>query len=178
MNGCAEKAEVTTETSRSPSGDQLRSLLKAPYIPTHWFTLMLCSVPQLWFHGLYPSGTSVHGTFSGRNTGVDCLSTSMGSPQPRDQTHTSCISALQEDSLLPSHHESWASLVVQLANSQPTMWENRVRSLGGIDPLEKEMATHSSILAWRIPWTEEPGGLQSMGSQRVGHDWVTNTHPS
>ena len=46
----------------------------------------------------------------------------------------------------------------------------RVQSLGGEDPLEKEMATHSSILAWRIPWTEEPGGLQSMGSQRVGHN--------
>ena len=46
----------------------------------------------------------------------------------------------------------------------------RVRSLGGKDFLEKEMATHSSILAWRIPWTEEPGGLQSMGKQRVGHD--------
>ena len=43
-------------------------------------------------------------------------------------------------------------------------------------PLEKEMATHFSMLAWRIPWTEEPGGLQSMGSQKVGHDWVTNTH--
>ena len=42
--------------------------------------------------------------------------------------------------------------------------------------LEKEMATHSGIFAWRIPWTEEPGGLQSMGSQRVGHDWTTNTH--
>ena len=52
----------------------------------------------------------------------------------------------------------------------PPMWEARVRSLGGEDPLEKEMATHSSILAWRIPWTEEPGGLQSTGSQRVGHD--------
>ena len=47
------------------------------------------------------------------------------------------------------------------------MW---VWSLGWEDPLEKEMATHSSILAWRIPWTEEPGGLQSMGSQRIGHD--------
>ena len=46
----------------------------------------------------------------------------------------------------------------------------RVRSLGGGDPLEEEMATHSSILAWRIPWTEEPGGLQSMGPQRVGHN--------
>ena len=56
------------------------------------------------------------------------------------------------------------------------MQENPVRSLVGEDPLEKEMATHSSILAWRIPWTEESGGLQSMGSHRVGHDKVTNTH--
>ena len=48
--------------------------------------------------------------------------------------------------------------------------ETQVRSLSQEDPLEKEVATHSSILAWRIPWTEEPGGLQSMGSQRVGHD--------
>ena len=52
----------------------------------------------------------------------------------------------------------------------PAMRETWVRSLGGEDTLEKEMATHSSILAWRILWTEEPGGLQSMGSQRVGHD--------
>ena len=53
------------------------------------------------------------------------------------------------------------------------MWETQVQSLGREDPLEKEMATHSSILAWRIPWTEEPGGLQSMGLQRVRHDLVT-----
>ena len=52
--------------------------------------------------------------------------------------------------------------------------KTRVRSLGGDSPLEKRMATHSSILAWRIPWTEEPGGLLSMGSQRVRHDWATN----
>ena len=52
----------------------------------------------------------------------------------------------------------------------PAVWEAWVQSLGREDPLEKEMATHSSILAWRIPWTEEPGGLQSTGSQRVGHD--------
>ena len=52
----------------------------------------------------------------------------------------------------------------------PTMQETQLRSLGQEDPLEKEMATHSSILAWRIPWTEEPGRLQSLGSQRVGHD--------
>ena len=50
------------------------------------------------------------------------------------------------------------------------MWETQLRSLGGEDTLEKEMATHSNILAWRIPWMEEPGRLQSMGSQRVGHD--------
>ena len=52
----------------------------------------------------------------------------------------------------------------------PAMQENRVRSLGGEDPLENGKATHSSILAWRTPWTEEPGGLQSMGSQRIRHD--------
>ena len=56
------------------------------------------------------------------------------------------------------------------------MQETGVRSLGWEDPLEKEMATHSSVLAWRIPWTEEPGGLQSMGSQSVRHDRVTDTY--
>ena len=55
------------------------------------------------------------------------------------------------------------------------MQETRVQSLGQDDPLEKEMATHSSILAWRIPWTEAPDGLQSMVLQRAGHDWATNT---
>ena len=63
-----------------------------------------------------------------------------------------------------------ASLVAQSLKHLPPMQLTWVRSLGREDPLEKEMATHSSILAWRIPWTEEPGGLQSMGSQRVGHD--------
>ena len=60
--------------------------------------------------------------------------------------------------------------MVQMVKNLPAMWETWVRSLGWEDPLEKEMATHSSILAWRIPWTEEPGGLQFMESQRVGHD--------
>ena len=55
------------------------------------------------------------------------------------------------------------------------MWETQVQSLGREDPLEREMAIHSSILAWRVPWTEEHGGLQSMGSQRVGGGWVTDT---
>ena len=62
------------------------------------------------------------------------------------------------------------SLVAQMVKGLPTMWETRVQSLGWEDPLEKEMATHSSILAWKIPWTEEPCWLLSMGWQRVGHD--------
>ena len=61
-----------------------------------------------------------------------------------------------------------ASLVAQMVKHLPAIWETQVRSLGWEDLLEKRMATHSSILAWRIPWTEEPGGLQSMGLQRVG----------
>ena len=63
-----------------------------------------------------------------------------------------------------------ASLVAQMVKHLPTMQETWVRSLGQEDHLEKEIATHFSILAWRIPWTKEPGRLQSMGSQRVGHD--------
>ena len=63
-----------------------------------------------------------------------------------------------------------ASLVAQTVKRLPTMRETRVPSLGREDPLEKEMATHSSTLAWKIPWTEEHGRLQSMRSQRVGHD--------
>ena len=63
------------------------------------------------------------------------------------------------------------SLVAQMVKWLPAVWETHVRSLGHEDPLEKEMATYSSILAWRIPWTEEAGRLQSVGSQRVGHDW-------
>ena len=66
--------------------------------------------------------------------------------------------------------KDWASLVAQLVKNLPAVRETQVRSLGWEDPLEKEMATHSSILAWKISWTEEPRGLQSMGSQRVGHN--------
>ena len=66
----------------------------------------------------------------------------------------------------------WVSLVVQSVKSLPAMWETWVWTLGGEDPLEEEMATHPSIPAWRIPWTEEPGGLQCMGSQKVGVNWA------
>ena len=80
---------------------------------------------------------------------------------------------------LPTHPPSgkipyklmcWVSLVAQKVKNLPAMQETWVQSLGREDPLEKGMATHSSILAWRIPWTKEPGGLQFMGLQRVGHD--------
>ena len=68
-----------------------------------------------------------------------------------------------------------AFLVAQTVKKLPAMQETQVWSLGREDPLEKETATHSSILAWEIPWSEETGRLQSMGSQTVGHNWVTNT---
>ena len=64
----------------------------------------------------------------------------------------------------------WASLVAHMVKNLPAMQETWVPSLGQEDPLEKRMATHSSILAWRIPWTEELGKLQFMGLQRVGHN--------
>ena len=67
-----------------------------------------------------------------------------------------------------------ASLVAQRVKNLPAMQETWVLELGQEDPLEKGMATHSSILVWEIPRTEEPGGLQSMGSQKVKHDWATN----
>ena len=75
---------------------------------------------------------------------------------------------------------NWSDLAAAAASlwvikNLSEMWETRVRPLGQEDPLEKGMATHSSILAWRIPWTEDPGGLQSMGLKRDGQDWATNT---
>ena len=68
------------------------------------------------------------------------------------------------------YSQYWASPVAQTVRRLPAMQDTRVRSLGWEDPLEKEMATHSSALAWKIPWTEEPGGLQSTGLQRVGQN--------
>ena len=70
-----------------------------------------------------------------------------------------------------------ASLVAQTVKDLSVVQETRVQSLGWEDPLEKGMVIHSSILVWRIPWTQEPGGLQSLGSQRVRCDWMTTTFP-
>ena len=82
------------------------------------------------------------------------MSYSRVSSQPKDQTPVPLLD----------------SLVAQMGKNHPAMQETQVRSLGWEDPLEKEMATHSNIPAWRISWTEEPGGLQSMRLQRVRHD--------
>ena len=70
----------------------------------------------------------------------------------------------------------WASLVAKMVKHLLAIKETQVQSLGREDPMEKEMATDSSILAWRIPWTAEPGRLQSMGSQRVRHEQLSHTH--
>ena len=70
----------------------------------------------------------------------------------------------------------WASPVAQVVKNLPAIQETEAQSLGQEEPLEEELATHFSILACRIPWTEKPGGLQFLGLQRVGHDWATNFH--
>ena len=80
---------------------------------------------------------------------------------------------LSNSSQIFAYHPQ-ASLVAQMAKRLPATQETQVQSMGREDPLEKEMATHSSILAWKSPWTEEPSRLQSMGLQRVGHDWATS----
>ena len=82
---------------------------------------------------------------------------------------TACV-LLYRKSKLKAQVLSGASLVAQTVKNPPAKQETRVGSLGQEDPLQEGMATHSSFLAWRIPWTEESGGLHPMGSQRVGHD--------
>ena len=80
---------------------------------------------------------------------------------------TLTVSSQGKGGLKWKESDVWASLVAQMVKNLPAMWATQVRSLGQEDPLEKGMATHSGILAWIIPWTEEPGRLQYMGSQRV-----------
>ena len=112
-------------------------------------------------------------------------------PNPRESEEASlaCVNRPRErrEGKLRKYTEAWwmgpfvlwyfnirTSLVAQMVKRLPTMWQTQVQSPGREDLLEKEMATHSNILAWKIPWTEEPGRLQSMGSQRVRHDWATS----
>ena len=77
-----------------------------------------------------------------------------------------------------NRHMNVASMMTQMVNSLPAMQETWVQSLCEEDPLGKNMTTHYSTLAWEIPWTEEPGGLQSMGSRRIRHEWATKPPPS
>ena len=130
-----------------------------------------------------PSSSSVHRISQTRILKWIAISFSRESFWPSDQTHVSCIGRQicyhwdTREALFPhTYLFEWASLVAQMINSPPAMQETWVWPLGQEDPLEKGIATHSSILAWRIPWTEEPHRLQSMGSPRVRHNWVTNTH--
>ena len=83
------------------------------------------------------------------------------------------LNKMDELMLLCCHQ---GSLVAQMVKNLPAVQEIWVWSLGWKDPLEKGMGTHSSILSWRVPWTEEPGELRPVGSQRIGHNWATNTH--
>ena len=105
--------------------------------------------------------------------------TSEGSPGKQNQyfTHTHTHTLLTH-----THTHTHPSQVVLLVKNPPAnageRWEMQVPSLGQKDTLQEEVATHSSILAWRTPWTKEPGRLQSIGSQRVGHDWSDSLHMS
>ena len=85
-----------------------------------------------------------------------------------------CVFQICQIYIYIHNHKLWASLVAQMVKNLTAVWETQVWCLSREDPMEKEMATHSSILDWRIPWTVEPGGLQSMGPQSVGHDWATS----
>ena len=120
-----------------------------------------------------PPGSSVHGIFPGTNTGLDCHFLFQGVFLA--QGSNLHLLHWQVDSLPLCHLGSpklgnTKKTVTQTVKRLPTMQETRFQSLAGEDPLEKEMAPHSNTLAWKIPWTETPGRLQSMGSQRVGHD--------
>ena len=132
------------------------------------------------------SGSSVHGISQTRILEWIAISFSRESFWPSDRTHVCCIGRWicyhwdTRETLLPHPYRfGWASPVAQMVKSSPAMQETWVWPLGQEDPLEKGTATHSSILAWRIPWTEQPGRLQSMGSPRVRHNRVTTqTHLS
>ena len=148
----------------------------------------LQSCPTLCNHMDYSlPGSSVHGILQARGLEWVAISFSRGSSQPGWNPRLLCLLHWQEGSLPLSHLRSpilgvsesnlknitsifGASLLAHTEKQEP-----RARSLGRGDPLEKETATRSSILAWRIPWTEEPGGLQSTVSQRVRHYQMTNT---
>ena len=99
-----------------------------------------------------------------------CWGEEVGERQPKGQEYLldRCLTDSQAGIKISRRNMGFPGCSV--VKSLPTMWETQVQTLGWEVPLEKEIATHSSILAWEILWTEEPGGLQTMGSQRAGHD--------
>ena len=113
--------------------------------------LFLC----IWLHLFLYSSVGLSGSSAGKESA--CNAGDPGSIPESERTPWKGIG-------YPFQY-SWASLMVQMVKNPPAMWETWVQSLSHEDPLEEEMATHSSILAWRIPWTEEAGGLQCVGSQ-------------
>ena len=90
-------------------------------------------------------------------------------------SHCKCTEISLSGHVFRVYYDIYPSLVAQTVKNLPSVQKTWLWSLGWEDPLEKGMATHSSIRAWRIVWTEKPGGLQSVGSQRVRHNWVTDT---
>ena len=132
-----------------------------------------------------PPGSFVHGILQARILEWLAISFSKGSSQPRDWTcvsHISCrcftiwATGMQRYmglGILWFHKRvSQVALVVKICLAMQETQETQVWSLGWEDPLEESLATHSSILAWKIPWTEEPDGLQSVGSQQTGYNWT------
>ena len=127
---------------------------------------MNCSTPGLPVHHQLPESTQ---------TPVHRVGDAIQPSYPLSSPSPSAFNLSQHQGLFQWVSSSLvASLVAQTVKRLPTMREIHVQSLGWEDPLEKEMATHSSILAWKISWMEEPGWLLSMGSQRVVHDWATS----
>ena len=133
--------------------------------------LPVCRQPQAFF-GLWVQSSRLMAVFSCRLRVAVPLALSVSAQMaPLEYEHRSYgIRTHPNDLTVNVITSVIASLVVQRVKRLPAMQETQVRSLGREDPLEEEMATHSSSLAWRIPWMEEPDGLQLMGLQRVGHD--------
>ena len=135
----------------------------------------ICFLSQLVWQQLAPCGSQTPPT----DTVWQHLASSLASHFRAPPISVHCICDLQSKNLWLGGDGGdlqpfWASLVAQLVGNLPAVQETQVQSLCWEDLLEKGMATHSNILAWRIPWTKEPGGLVSIETWRVGHDWVTN----
>ena len=157
-----------------------------------WFLLCLCSSLPVGILDFYPNQIDFLASDSLHHQASSLTSVYWGPPDPFFYPQGCLCSGLSQFWAEPSWPSTqtllWAprdetaealaeltSLVAQKVKNLPSMQEAWVWSLGQEDPLEKGMATHSSICAWRIPWTAEPGRLQFMGSQRVGRNWGTNT---